>query len=143
MLTSRTLAAVTQFVRYQCAVPNRRGHFPGVFALANGLRDDGLLAFEDRAWLLEANREATAAYVDPTTIDPTCYDATLNPGARSWFAADARDLLEMTAEYLHLLDRYEVPWMQLTTHSPGRIVYRDAKQIVAVPYRHPEDWPFC
>ncbi|WFR67998.1 hypothetical protein P9139_06485 [Curtobacterium flaccumfaciens] len=113
-----------------------------MFALANGLRDDGLLTPEDRTWLLDANRKATAAYVDPATIDPACYDATLNPGARSWFVAEARDLLEMTALYLDLLDRYEVPWTQLATHSPGHIVYRDATQIVAVPYRHPEDWPF-
>jgi hypothetical protein len=133
---------VTQFVRYQSAVPNRHGRFPGVFALANGLRDDAVLSPEDHAWLLEANRNATAAYVDPTTVDSTCYDTTLNPGARSWFAADALKLLEMTAPYLDLLDRYSVPWVQLTTRSPGRIVYRDATQIVAVPYRHPEDWPF-
>lgn len=133
---------MTQFVRYQSAVPNRRGRFPGVFALANGLRDDGLLTPEDQGWLLEANRNATATYIDPTTVDATCYDATLNPGARSWFTADARNLLEMTAPYLDLLDRYAVPWVQLMTRSPGRIVYRDATQIVAVPYRHPEDWPF-
>lgn len=133
---------MTQFVRYQSAVPNRHGRFPGVFALANGLRDDAVLTPDDHAWLLRANRNATAAYVDPVTVDPSCYDATLNPGARSWFAADARDLLEMTGRYLDLLDRYAVPWVQLTTRSPGRIVYRDATQIVAVPYRHPEDWPF-
>lgn len=111
-----------------------------MFALANGLRDDAVLTSEDHAWLLIANQNATAAYVDPTTVDPTCYDATLNPGARSWFTADAHDLIEMTALYLDLLDRYAVPWVQLTTRYPGRIVYRDATQIVAVPYRHPEDW---
>ena len=106
-----TLEAVTQFVRYQSAVPNRHGRFPGVFALANGLRDDAVLSPEDHAWLVEANRNATAAYVDPTTVDSTCYDTTLNPGARSWFAADALKLLEMTAPYLDLLDRYSVPWV--------------------------------
>jgi hypothetical protein len=114
-----------------------------VFALANGLRDDGLLTPEDQGWLLEANRNATATYVDPTTVDPTCYDPTVNPGARAWFVADAANLLAMAASYLELLDRYEVPWMQLITHSPGRIVYRDATQIVAVPYQHPSDWPFA
>jgi len=45
-------------------------------------------------------------------------------------------------KYLQLLDRYEVPWVQLTTRTPGRIVYQDAEQIVAVPYQYPEDWPF-
>ncbi|WIB65776.1 hypothetical protein [Curtobacterium sp. MCBD17_040] len=131
-----------QFVRYQSAVPNRHGRFPGVFALANGLRDDGLLTAEDQSWLLEANQKATEAYVDPSTVYAACYDSTVNPGARAWFVADATDLLAMTVPYLQLLDRYEVPWMQLTTRTPGRIVYQDAAQVVAVPYQHPEDWPF-
>lgn len=113
-----------------------------MFALANGLRDEDLLTRADSAWLLEANRNATATYVDPTTIDPTCYDPSINPGARAWFVADSAELLAMTAPYLDLLNRYEVPWMQLTTHSPGRIIYRDAVQVVAVPYQYPEDWPF-
>ncbi|KTR03665.1 hypothetical protein [Curtobacterium luteum] len=133
---------MTQFIRYQSAVPNRHGRFPGVFALANGLRRDAVLRPEDGAWLLRANLGATAAHVDPTTVDATCYDPSVNPGARAWFVAEAVGLLEMTAPYLELLDRYEVPWVQLTTRSPGRIVYRDASQVVAVPYRHPEDWPF-
>ncbi|MDY1006314.1 hypothetical protein [Curtobacterium sp. CFBP9011] len=131
-----------QFVRYQSAVPNRHGQYPGVFALANGLRDDGRLTTEDQWWLLEANQKATAAYVDPTTVDTACYEPTINPGARAWFFADAADLLAMTTPYLELLDRYEVPWMQLRTRTPGRVVYRDAAQVIAVPYRHPEDWPF-
>lgn len=39
------------YVRFQSAVPNRRGAFPGVFALANGLAGDGRLSAEDlRLW---------------------------------------------------------------------------------------------
>ncbi|WP_234399319.1 hypothetical protein [Psychromicrobium lacuslunae] len=46
----------------------------------------------------------------------------------------------MTEQYLELLDRYQVPWTELRTMSPGRIVYQDSNQIVAVPYQH-TDWP--
>jgi len=35
-----------------------------------------------------------------------------------------------------------VRWVELRTASPGLIVYSDAVQVVAVPYRHPDGWPF-
>lgn len=133
---------MVEFVRYQSAVPDRHGRYPGVFALANGLRHSGLLTEMDMEWHQEANRRATAAYIDPTTVDPDCYDQSRNPGARAWFSADAIDLLAMTTPYLDLLDRYDVPWARLTTRNPGRIIYSDAVQVVAVPYSYRDDWPF-
>lgn len=131
-----------EFIRYQSAVPNRHGRFPGVFAMANGLRDAGLLGEDDEQWLQSANNNATAAYADPTTVVPECYDAGLNPGARSWFKSESTQLLDMTSAYLDLLDRRNVPWMALRTRSPGRLVYEDAVQVVAVPHTCPDHWPF-
>lgn len=133
---------MAEFVRYQSAVPNRQGRYPGVFALANGLRDDGQLTAQDLDWHQDANLRATAAYIDPSSVDPDCYDQSRNPGAQAWFSADAVDLLAMTTPYLDLLDRYDVPWVRLSTNTPGRIVYRDTVQVVAVPYSYPDDWPF-
>jgi hypothetical protein len=130
-----------EFIRYQSAVPNRRGRFPGVFAMANGLRDAGLLSEEDKQWLKIANATATATYADPTTVVPDCYNSELNPGARSWFKAESMQLLDMTAAYLDLLDRHDVPWMALHTRNPGRLVYEDAVQVVAVPHTYPDHWP--
>ncbi|WP_026005582.1 hypothetical protein [Arthrobacter sp. M2012083] len=130
------------FIRYQSAVPNRRGRFPGVFAMANGLRDEGLLREEEKQWLHVANAHASAAYADPTTVVADCYDLELNPGARSWFKAESTPLLEMTAAYLDLLDRHSIPWMTLRTRNPGRLVYEDAVQVVAVPHTYPDHWPF-
>lgn len=128
-----------EFVRYQSAVPNRNGRYPGVFALANGLRHHGLLTDEDAEWHREANRRATAAYVDPTTVDPDCYDQSRNPGAKAWFAGEAVDLLALTDPYLDLLGRYNAPWVRITSRTPGQIVYRDDVQIVAVPHTYPAD----
>jgi hypothetical protein len=130
-----------EFIRYQSAVPNRRGRFPGVFAMANGLRDAGLLSEEDKQWLKIANATATATYADPTTVVADCYNSELNPGARSWFKAESMQLLDMTAAYLDLLDRHDVPWMALHTRNPGRLVYEDAVQVVAVPHTYPDHWP--
>lgn len=134
---------MTHFVRFQSAVPNRRGRFPGVFALANGLRDTGRLTDTDRRWLAAANERAEGMYVDPSSVEPGCFDDIRHPGARSWFRTGAADLLTMSAEYLDLLDRYGVGWVELRTDRPGRTTYQDDVQIVAVPLAYPADWPFA
>ncbi|ROS23978.1 hypothetical protein [Cellulomonas sp. PhB150] len=121
-----------QFIRFQSATPNARGTFPGVFALANGLARDGRLSDDDRRWLRESNARCDAAYTDPTTVVPECYDRTAHPGARSWFKTTAGHLLDLTAPYLDLLDRYGVAWVRLTTDDPGRVTYEDDVQVVAV-----------
>lgn len=133
---------VTRSDRYQSAVPNRHGTWPGVFALANGLLAGSTIRDEDREWLRAANARAQAAYPDPSTTDPDCYDPVASPGARSWFRVEATELLAMSAGYLDLLDRHGIPWVELRTSTPGRVVYEDDVQVVAVPFTHPEDWPF-
>lgn len=110
--------------------------------MANGLRDEGLLGESDKQWLQIANANASAIYANPTTVEANCYSAELNPGARSWFKAESTQLLDMTAAYLDLLDRHDVPWMALRTRNPGRLVYEDAVQVVAVPHTYPDHWPF-
>ena len=128
------------FRRYQSAVPNRRGEFPGVFALANGLASEGRLAPADHEWWVTSNRRCESLYPDPSMVISTCYDRDINPGARSWFKDTATELLAVTADYLALLDRYGVPWAELRSSSVGRLVYEDAVQVVAVPYSYPADW---
>lgn len=133
---------MTEFVRFQSTAPNRRGTFPGVFALANGLARESRLNYEDAQLLRHLNAQAQATYTDPSAIDATCYDRRRNPGARSWFKGTAHDLLDLTQRYLGLLDRYSVPWAEMRTANPGRVIYEDDVQVVAVPLRFPEDWPF-
>ena len=113
-----------------------------MFALANGLARDLLLAPEDAAWVRTSNDLANASYADPTTVVADCYHPTLNPGARSWFKSSAGELLNLTRGYLVLLDRYGVRWLELRTSTPGRLTYEDAVQVVAVPFLYHEDWPF-
>lgn len=110
--------------------------------MVNGLAAAGLLSLEDRRWLDAANDQANAAYPDPSTIRPGCYDPVANPGARSWFKVEASALLSMTGTHLSILDRYGVAWVELRTSHPGRIVYDDEVQVVAVPHAYPADWPF-
>jgi hypothetical protein len=100
---------VRTYRRFQSAVPNRRGTFRGVFGLANGLARQGLLSPEDHAWWVAENQRGDELYTDPSTVDPTCYDRTADPGARAWFKAAASHLIAVAADYLNLLDRYGVP----------------------------------
>lgn len=130
------------YVRFHSAVPNCRGTFPGIFAMANGLRDGGLLSDIDAEWIRRQNEHGDRAYTDPTTVVDGCYDSAINPGARSWFREDAGDLLLMARRYTQLLDAYEIPWVELRSAHPGRIVYEDAVQVVAVPYAYEEHWSF-
>jgi hypothetical protein len=111
--------------------------------MANGLASTGQLSPGDLAWWRDANDRAAASYTDPTSVRPDSYDSVLNPGARSWFRASASDLLGLTREYLALLDRYSVGWVELRTSHPGRITYEDDVQVVAVPFTYPERWPFA
>lgn len=130
------------YLRFQSAVPNRRGAFPGIFAMTNGLRDRDLLRGVDAEWVRQQNDHGDRAYPDPSTVGDGCYDASINPGARSWFKDDAAALLLMAHRYTQLLDRYEVPWVELRSAYPGIIVYEDSVQVVAVPYAYEEHWPF-
>ncbi|WP_414171362.1 hypothetical protein [Clavibacter tessellarius] len=82
---------MSDYVRFQSAVPNRRGTYPGVFALANGLRLSGLLSAEEGEWMDAANARASESYADPRSVDPDCYDRDINPGARAWFRATAAE----------------------------------------------------
>jgi hypothetical protein len=133
---------VLTYVRFQSAVPNRYGRFPGVFAMANGLARSGRLNGADHEWWRTANAEMDTSYADPTAAGAGAYDRALHSTARGWFKAPAAGrLLDLTRGYLDLLDRYEVPWTELRTISPGRIHYEDAVQVVASPYRYPDDWP--
>jgi hypothetical protein len=118
------------FVRFQAAVPNERGTFPGIFALCNGLARSGSLSDEDWRWWRENNDAMTAAYIDPATIDPSIFDRAIHPQTSCWFKESAISLLERTAGYLDLLDRYGMGWVRLTSEDPGVVLYEDENQVV-------------
>jgi hypothetical protein len=129
------LQPLVEYVRYEATEPTRRMTYASVFALANGLAHSGRLTPEDHSWWRTHNDFMNDAYPDPASVDPSVYDRDQHPGARAFFRTDARDLLDVTAGYLDLLDRYDVGWREIRTLDPGRIVYADAVQVVAEPWR--------
>ncbi len=88
---------MSTYTRFQSTTPNARGHRPGVFALVNGLAADGALSAEEERWRVAANAEFTAAYPDPTTVDPDVDDRERHPGAAAWFRTEATHLIERVA----------------------------------------------
>ena len=123
-----------RYIRYQATEPNARGHFTGIFGLANGLRRRGELTDAQEAFMSTNNAWYDAAYTDPSTVDATVYDRELNPGARAWFKAEATHLMERLPGYLAILDAHGVKWCRVESDDPGRVVYEDADQVVVVPH---------
>ena len=121
------------FVRFQAALPNARGAFPGVFALCNGLARTGRLSDDDWAWWRANNDALQLLYLDPATVDSTLFDRGLHPQVTCWFRQSATHLLDRTAGYLDLLDRYGIDWVQLRAECPGLVLYEDDDQVVVEP----------
>lgn len=123
-----------RFVRFQGTTRSPRGHFPGVFALANGLAREGRLNEAEHRFWRAGNDWFDAVYTDPSTVDPAVYDPDLHPGAVAWFKADAAHLIVRVTGYLELLATHGVECERMESSDPGRIIYEDGDQVVAVPW---------
>ncbi|QHY96671.1 hypothetical protein SSPS47_16305 [Streptomyces sp. S4.7] len=133
LLTTLTTPTL-HYIRFQSPTRSPRGHFPGVFALANGLARGGRLTPEQWSSWRTNNDWYDAAYPDPAKADPTVYDHDVNPGATAWFKSTADELLARVPAYLDLLAAHDVACVRLTSPvAPGRVVYEDGSQIVVVP----------
>ncbi|MEU1090933.1 hypothetical protein ACFYPN_30395 [Streptomyces sp. NPDC005576] len=121
------------YVRFQGTARDRRGRYPGVFGLANGLAREGRLDEEQFRFWRAANDWYDAHYPNPSETDPEVYDPAVNPGAVAWFKASALHLIERVDGYLDLLAAHGVPCVRVESAHPGRVVYEDEVQVVAVP----------
>jgi hypothetical protein len=123
-----------QYVRFQAAQPNRRGHFTGVFGLINGLAQEGRLTDEQESFRRSNNTWYNEAYPDPSSVDPTVYDHEVNPGAAAWFKPSATHLIERVPGYLEILTTHGVQCRTIQSADPGRVIYEDEVQVVVVPH---------
>src|SRR5919106_1489359 len=85
------------YVRFQGTTRSPHGHFPGVFALANGLARDGRLTEEQYRFWRTGNDWYDTHFTNPSDVDPTVYDRALHPGAVAWFKATAVHLIDRVA----------------------------------------------
>ncbi|MFG2986607.1 hypothetical protein ACGFYQ_36105 [Streptomyces sp. NPDC048258] len=127
------------FVRFQGPARNSRGHFPGIFALANGLAREGKLSEEEYRFWRAGNDWYDANFTNPSDVDPTVYDHELHPGATAWFKTTAVDLVDRATGYLELLSAHGVACERVESSDPGEIIYEDDEQVVVVPRAAPPD----
>ncbi len=123
-----------RWIRLQSPTTNGRGHHPGIFGLANHLAGSGALTDPEMVAWRAGNDWYEMNLTDPATIDPTVYDRAIHPVTAAWFAGDATELLERAEFYLDLLARHDVPVERVESEDPGQVIYRDADQVVVVPW---------
>lgn len=124
-----------QYLRFQSTVPNRRGIFPGVFGLVNGLaREASKLTAAQEQFRQTNNAWYEANCTDPSSVDPTVYDRKINPKAGAWFRSSASVLLGRVDGYLKILVDHGVGCELVRSADPGRVIYEDDHQIVVVPH---------
>ncbi|WP_149179107.1 hypothetical protein [Streptomyces sp. TRM49041] len=121
------------YVRFQGTTRSPRGHYPGVFALANTLAREGRLSRDEYRFWRAANDWYDTNYPNPSDTDPTVYDPDVNPGAVAWFKSTAHHLISRVDGYLTVLAGHGVGCERVETGDPGRIVYEDDVQVVAAP----------
>ncbi|RII16951.1 hypothetical protein DSC45_14405 [Streptomyces sp. YIM 130001] len=126
--------ATPLFVRFQSTTRGPRGRFSGVFGLANGLARAGKLDEAQHCFWRTSNDWYDANFTNPADVDPTVYDARINPGATAWFKATAVHLIERVTGYLDLLEAHGVGCERVESSNPGRIIYEDEEQIVVIPW---------
>ena len=111
------------FVRFVIETPDRGA--VGLFQTSDLIEDDDALPPAARSALANAYRW----YNENLPMPPR-----QRPEAVFWFRGDAREpiaRLRTIVECHRLAGR---PIVMLATRAPGRIVYRDAVQVAAVPY---------
>ncbi|MFI5527465.1 hypothetical protein ACIA8O_02805 [Kitasatospora sp. NPDC051853] len=121
------------YVRFQATDANRRGTFPGVFALVNGLASAGRLTPEQESFRRSSYDWYDANLVNPSHVDPTVYDRELHPGAEAWFKASARAHVERVGGHLEILELHRVGCEAIWSADPGEVIYEDDHQVVVVP----------
>ncbi|WP_189349310.1 hypothetical protein [Zhihengliuella salsuginis] len=121
-----------RYIRFEGPHPSDPNRKVGVFALANGLGNDGRLSASDHVWWRAANTFGNGAYPDPEAAVPGIYRE--NPEARAWFKTSAAHLISYTRGYLVLLNKYGQDCAVIRSGDPGRIIYEDDVQVVAVPH---------
>ncbi|WP_121714272.1 hypothetical protein [Streptomyces sp. E5N91] len=125
--------ANAKYIRFEGTVRHARGHFPGIFVLANELAAQGKLTEDQYRFWRSNNDWYDANYTNPTNVDPEIYDPRVNPGAVAWFKVSAQHLIERVDGYLELLASHGVEVRRLESSNPGRVIYEDMDQVVVIP----------
>lgn len=126
-----------EYVRFRSEYPNQAGEHVGVFGLVNVLGRHGMLTPAEERFRRENNAWYDARYPNPCDTNPSAYDPAVNSHAAAWFKPTASELISRISGYLSILNAHSVAWEEARTRDPGRLVYSDEYQVVAVPHHGP------
>ncbi|WP_330291545.1 hypothetical protein [Streptomyces sp. NBC_00576] len=126
-----------KYVRFEGTVRHPRGHFPGIFVLANELAAQGKLTDHQYRFWRSNNDWYDTNYTNPTSVDPEIYDPQVHPGAVAWFKPSAQHLIKRVDGYLELLASHGVECRRLESSNPGKVIYEDTDQVVVIPAEQP------
>src|SRR5262245_46477069 len=119
------------FVRFVTLSRDEGSHcLEGVFQAAFRLRDRGRLG-RDAARRFEGLRQ----WFNASLPVPTRFSRSKGRPAVCWFKAEATEHLGKIRELVALLEGQGVRIRRLRTRRPGYVVYEDAFQVTAVPFR--------
>lgn len=120
------------YVRTEAADPDPGGRHLGVFALLRGLRLSGRLSPDDEVRASALVARSYALHDEPA---PEHFDT--EPRAISWYIDNDSDaaghLQALSADVVTMLAEYGITTRKVRITDPGRITYRDDRQVVAVP----------
>lgn len=125
------------YLRFVTRERDHRSHVSrGVFVAAYDLRDRDAYALHERVWFDEV-----VGWFEWNLAVPSEHAWALRPGEALcdrvvfWLRADAHEHVQRMRDVACLLRHMDVPMRVLRSAQPGRIVYRDAHQIGAIPHR--------
>jgi len=123
------------FVRFVVLERHPQSHCAmGVFQALYALRDRDNLRDDEADWFAEAARWFNAHLCAPRRLSRATR-AAANHDAVCWFRHKAREHIARVRDLTALLEHRGVPTRMLVTRRPGYVVYRDAHQVAAVPFR--------
>ena len=129
------LFVTVMYVRFVSTFPDcHTGRPVGFFQAAGIVREDP----ETPGYIVDLLREH-GDWFNANLARPSRFSKSRHPDAMavalSWFLPTATECIERAREMAVLISECTFPISMITTSRPGIIVYRDAMQIAAIPYR--------
>ena len=110
-------------------MPDARSGYPiGILVAAHELRDSNRISVADEAWL-----RSHLAYFNMHLKIPACLKDPANRRALSWFSSGSK-MIGRVWDIKALMEEYDLFIEGLSSRDPGRIIYQDGHQVVAIPH---------
>lgn len=130
-MAKREQESKVTYIRFQTRVQDAYSHRPtGVFMAVNALREINEVAPYHMAEL-----ERHLSWLRMHLKSPPVLKDDGNERALSWFHPRAKEPIKRVRAMVEILREYGVVIDQVSTDSPGYVVYEDGWQIVAKPFR--------